>query len=70
MPMLEVHGLVKIYGRRRVVDGVDFQFTGAITGNPAVADSVRRSSTSSRRSGPGEGFSVAAGNCQALCFAR
>lgn len=23
--MLEVHGLVKIYGRRRVVDGVDFQ---------------------------------------------
>src|SRR5271163_3396734 len=24
MPMLEVHGLVKIYGRRRVVDGVDF----------------------------------------------
>ena len=25
MPMLEVHGLVKIYGRRRVVDGVDFQ---------------------------------------------
>jgi lipopolysaccharide export system ATP-binding protein len=25
MPMLEVHGLVKVYGRRRVVDGVDFQ---------------------------------------------
>lgn len=25
MPMLEVHGLVKIYGRRRVVDGVDFE---------------------------------------------
>jgi lipopolysaccharide export system ATP-binding protein len=25
MSMLEVHGLVKIYGRRRVVDGVDFQ---------------------------------------------
>src|SRR5580704_8780860 len=25
MPMLEVHGLVKLYGRRRVVDGVDFQ---------------------------------------------
>jgi lipopolysaccharide export system ATP-binding protein len=25
MPLLEVHGLVKIYGRRRVVDGVDFQ---------------------------------------------
>lgn len=24
MPMLEVQGLVKIYGRRRVVDGVDF----------------------------------------------
>jgi len=24
-PMLEVHGLVKIYGTRRVVDGVDFQ---------------------------------------------
>src|SRR6202030_1078501 len=25
MPLLEVHGLVKIYGRRRVVDGVDYQ---------------------------------------------
>src|SRR5271170_7598267 len=25
MPLLQVHGLVKIYGRRRVVDGVDFQ---------------------------------------------
>src|SRR5271156_5047579 len=25
MPMLEVEGLVKIYGRRRVVDGVDFE---------------------------------------------
>lgn len=25
MPILEVQGLVKIYGRRRVVDGVDFQ---------------------------------------------
>jgi lipopolysaccharide export system ATP-binding protein len=25
MALLEVHGLVKIYGRRRVVDGVDFQ---------------------------------------------
>ncbi|HYV38447.1 MAG TPA: LPS export ABC transporter ATP-binding protein [Gemmataceae bacterium] len=25
MPLLEVRGLVKIYGRRRVVDGVDFQ---------------------------------------------
>ena len=25
MPMLEVHGLVKIYGTRRVVDGVDFE---------------------------------------------
>jgi len=25
MPMLEVHGLVKIYGRRRVVDGVAFE---------------------------------------------
>jgi lipopolysaccharide export system ATP-binding protein len=25
MPILEVHGLVKIYGRRRVVDGVDFE---------------------------------------------
>ncbi|MGD9720732.1 MAG: LPS export ABC transporter ATP-binding protein [Pirellulales bacterium] len=25
MPMLEVQGLVKIYGRRRVVDGVDFE---------------------------------------------
>src|SRR6516162_2297348 len=24
MALLEVHGLVKIYGRRRVVDGVDF----------------------------------------------
>src|SRR5437868_11035800 len=24
MPILEVRGLVKIYGRRRVVDGVDF----------------------------------------------
>ena len=24
MPVLEVHGLVKVYGRRRVVDGVDF----------------------------------------------
>ena len=25
MPILEVHGLVKTYGRRRVVDGVDFE---------------------------------------------
>ncbi len=25
MPMLEVHGLVKVYGRRRVVDGVEFE---------------------------------------------
>lgn len=25
MPMLEVQGLVKIYGRRKVVDGVDFE---------------------------------------------
>ena len=25
MPILEVRGLVKIYGRRRVVDGVDFE---------------------------------------------
>src|SRR5437870_11390058 len=25
MALLEVHGLVKCYGRRRVVDGVDFQ---------------------------------------------
>ena len=25
MAMLEAHGLVKTYGRRRVVDGVDFQ---------------------------------------------
>src|SRR3954470_9224092 len=25
MAMLEAHGLVKIYGRRRVVDGVDFE---------------------------------------------
>src|SRR5271170_3944 len=33
MPMLEVHGLVKLYGRRRVVDGVDFQVdSGEIVG--------------------------------------
>ncbi|HEX3657068.1 MAG TPA: LPS export ABC transporter ATP-binding protein [Pirellulales bacterium] len=33
MPMLAVQGLVKIYGRRRVVDGVDFQVdTGEIVG--------------------------------------
>jgi lipopolysaccharide export system ATP-binding protein len=33
MPMLEVHGLVKIYGRRRVVDGVDFDVSaGEIVG--------------------------------------
>lgn len=25
MPMLEAHGLVKVYGKRRVVDGVDFE---------------------------------------------
>src|SRR6267154_2713760 len=25
MPLLEVRGLVKIYGRRKVVDGVDFE---------------------------------------------
>lgn len=32
-PMLEVQGLVKIYGSRRVVDGVDFQvFPGEIVG--------------------------------------
>ena len=33
MPMLGVHGLVKVYGRRRVVDGVDFQVeAGEIVG--------------------------------------
>ncbi len=33
MPMLEVHGLVKIYGSRRVVDGVDFDVSsGEIVG--------------------------------------
>ncbi len=33
MPMLEVQGLVKIYGRRRVVDGVDFEVgAGEIVG--------------------------------------
>ena len=33
MPMLEVHGLVKIYGSRRVVDGVDFEVgAGEIVG--------------------------------------
>jgi lipopolysaccharide export system ATP-binding protein len=33
MPMLAVQGLVKIYGRRRVVDGVDFQVdVGEIVG--------------------------------------
>jgi lipopolysaccharide export system ATP-binding protein len=33
MPLLEVRGLVKIYGRRRVVDGVDFQVnTGEVVG--------------------------------------
>ena len=33
MPMLEVHGLVKIYGSRRVVDGVDFEVaSGEIVG--------------------------------------
>src|SRR5579863_3147098 len=33
MPMLEVSGLVKIYGRRRVVDGVDFDVNkGEIVG--------------------------------------
>ena len=33
MPMLEVHGLVKMYGSRRVVDGVDFEVaSGEIVG--------------------------------------
>ena len=33
MPILQVEGLVKIYGRRRVVDGVDFDVdTGEIVG--------------------------------------
>jgi lipopolysaccharide export system ATP-binding protein len=33
MPLLEVRGLVKIYGRRRVVDGVDFEVnTGEVVG--------------------------------------
>src|SRR5437868_2710557 len=33
MAMLEVRGLVKIYGRRRVVDGVDFEVhTGEVVG--------------------------------------
>jgi len=33
MPLLEVTGLVKTYGRRRVVDGVDFHVdTGEIVG--------------------------------------
>src|SRR5271165_6108514 len=33
MHLLEVRGLVKIYGRRRVVDGVDFQVnTGEVVG--------------------------------------
>ncbi len=33
MPILQVEGLVKIYGRRRVVDGVDFEVNaGEIVG--------------------------------------
>src|SRR5438132_6803080 len=33
MPLLEVRGLVKIYGRRRVVDGVDFEVnSGEVVG--------------------------------------
>ena len=33
MPILSVEGLVKIYGRRRVVDGVDFEVNrGEISG--------------------------------------
>ncbi len=33
MPLLSVEGLVKNYGRRRVVDGVDFHVeTGEIVG--------------------------------------
>jgi ABC-2 type transport system ATP-binding protein len=28
MPLLEVHGLVKVYGKRRVVDGVSFHVNG------------------------------------------
>jgi lipopolysaccharide export system ATP-binding protein len=33
MPLLQVRGLVKIYGRRRVVDGVDFEVnTGEVVG--------------------------------------
>ena len=33
MSILSVHGLVKIYGRRRVVDGVDFEVNrGEIVG--------------------------------------
>ena len=33
MPILEVHGLVKCYGRRRVVDGVNFEVdTGEVVG--------------------------------------
>ncbi len=33
MPILEVHGLVKVYGSRRVVDGVDFEVSaGEIVG--------------------------------------
>jgi lipopolysaccharide export system ATP-binding protein len=29
MPILESHGLVKVYGRRRVVDGVSFEVDAA-----------------------------------------
>ena len=33
MPLLQVRGLVKTYGRRRVVDGVDFDvYEGEIVG--------------------------------------
>ena len=41
MPILEVHGLVKYYGRRKVVNGVSFQVdAGEVVGHAVYSGGV------------------------------
>ena len=55
MPLLEVRGLVKIYGRRRVVDGVDFEVnnSGEVVGG-LLGPNVAPGKTTSFRMATGQ----------------